>query len=64
MDRYIWTIRLCWLCYNFRKGVMKMTVAQLTMKETLCRRILDLPIEIVEQLSQCLDDLEAHEPNE
>jgi hypothetical protein len=39
-------------------------VAQLTVKEDLCRRILDLPAEVAEQLSRYLDDLEAHEPNE
>jgi hypothetical protein len=43
---------------------MKMPVAQLTAKEDLCRRILDLPLETVEWLSECLDDYEAHEPNE
>ena len=41
-----------------------MTVAQLTVKEDLCRRILDLPVETVEWFSQYLDDLEAYEPNE
>jgi hypothetical protein len=40
-----------------------MPVAQLTVKEDLCRRILDLPIETVEWLSQCLDDYETREPN-
>jgi hypothetical protein len=43
---------------------MKMAVAQLTVKEDLCRRILDLPIETAEHLSRYLDDLEGHEPNE
>jgi hypothetical protein len=43
---------------------MKMTVAQVTVKEDLCRRILDLPVETAEWLSQRLDDYEAHEPNE
>jgi hypothetical protein len=41
-----------------------MTVAQLTVKEDFCRRVLDLPVETVEWLSECLDDFEAHEPNE
>jgi hypothetical protein len=43
---------------------MKMTVAQVTMKEDLCRRIMSLPAETVDRLSRCLDDLEAYEPNE
>jgi hypothetical protein len=43
---------------------MKMTVARLTVKENLCRRILDLPVETAEQLLRYLDGLEAHEPNE
>jgi hypothetical protein len=43
---------------------MKMPVAQLTVKEDLCRRILDLPAETAERLSQYLDDLETHKPNE
>jgi hypothetical protein len=43
---------------------MEMTVAQLTMKEDLCRRIMDLPIETVEQISRYVDDFEPHEPNE
>jgi hypothetical protein len=46
---------------------MKMTVAQidqLAVKEDLYRRILDLPAETVERVSQYLDDLEPHEPNE
>jgi hypothetical protein len=41
-----------------------MTVAQLTVKEDLCQRIMDLPIETVEQVSQYLDGLETYEPNE
>jgi predicted PP-loop superfamily ATPase len=41
-----------------------MTVAQLTERETLYRRIQDLPVESIERLSQYLDDLEAYEPNE
>jgi antitoxin component of RelBE/YafQ-DinJ toxin-antitoxin module len=43
---------------------MKMTVAQLAVKEDLCRRIMDLPIETVEHLARYLDDLKEHEPNE
>ncbi|MDR1979728.1 MAG: hypothetical protein LBQ42_13415, partial [Synergistaceae bacterium] len=30
------------LCYNLRKGVIKMAVAQTTVKENLSRRILDM----------------------
>jgi hypothetical protein len=41
-----------------------MSVAQLTVKEDLCRRILESPVETAEWLSQRLDDFEAHEPNE
>ncbi|MDR1874861.1 MAG: hypothetical protein LBQ90_07640 [Synergistaceae bacterium] len=41
-----------------------MTVAQLAVKEDLCRRIMDLPIETVEHLARYLDDLKEHEPNE
>jgi hypothetical protein len=41
-----------------------MTVAQLTVKEDLCRRILDLPDEDFGLVKQYVDDLEAHEPNE
>jgi hypothetical protein len=44
--------------------MMKMTVAQLTVKEDLCRCILNLPAETAEWFSQCLGDFEAHEPNE
>jgi hypothetical protein len=33
-------------------------------KEDLYRRILDLPAETVERVSQYLDDLEPHEPND
>jgi hypothetical protein len=52
---------------NKNKGGIKMTATQavqLTTKENLCRRILDLPAETVEWLSQCLDDFETYEPNE
>jgi hypothetical protein len=38
-----------------------MPVAQLTVKEDLCRRILALPIETAEEVKEYLDDLEAHE---
>jgi hypothetical protein len=41
-----------------------MADVQLTAKEDLCRRILNLPVETIEWLSQCLDDFEAHEPND
>jgi hypothetical protein len=44
--------------------VTKMTVAQTTIKEDLCRRILNLPDEAIEQISRYVSDFEAHEPNE
>jgi hypothetical protein len=43
---------------------MKMTVAQLTIKEDLCRRILDLPDDSAAQVLEFVRDFEAHEPNE
>jgi hypothetical protein len=43
---------------------MKMTVTQLTVKEDLCRRILDLPIDSATQVLEFVRDLEGHEPNE
>jgi hypothetical protein len=45
------------------KGAIKMAVARLTVKEDLCRRILDLPTESAEQVARYLDSLEASEPN-
>jgi hypothetical protein len=41
-----------------------MIADQMTLKKDFCRRVMDLPVETVEQLSQCLDDIEAYEPNE
>lgn len=41
-----------------------MTTAQMAKKETLCRRILELPDEDVNLVTQYIKDLEKHEPNE
>jgi hypothetical protein len=43
---------------------MKMAVAQLTVKEDLCRRIMELPDDDAEQVLDFVRDFEAHEPNE
>ena len=41
-----------------------MTVAQISVKESLCRRILDLSDEEIGLVERYVSDLEAHEPNE
>ena len=41
-----------------------MTVAQATVKESLCRRILDLSDEEIGLVERYVSDLEGHEPNE
>jgi hypothetical protein len=41
-----------------------MSVAQIAERETLYRRILELPEEDFGLVKQYVDDLEAHEPNE
>ncbi|MDR1874668.1 MAG: hypothetical protein LBQ90_06625 [Synergistaceae bacterium] len=48
----------------FAKELMKMTVAQLTVKEDLCRRILDLPVDSAMRVLEFVNGLEEHEPNE
>ncbi|MDR1875308.1 MAG: hypothetical protein LBQ90_09910 [Synergistaceae bacterium] len=40
-----------------------MTVAQLTVKEDLCRRILDLPVDSAARVLEFVNGLEEHEPN-
>ena len=41
-----------------------MAVAQITVRESLYRRILDLPDEKIGLLERYVSDLEGHEPNE
>jgi hypothetical protein len=41
-----------------------MTAAQLTVKEDLCRRIMELPDDRAEQVLAFVRDFEAHEPND
>jgi hypothetical protein len=43
---------------------MKMAVAQLTVKEDLCRRIMELSDDRAEQALDFIHDFEAYEPNE
>ena len=41
-----------------------MNVSQIAVREIICRRILDLSDEEIEQVVNYLDELEGHEPNE
>ena len=41
-----------------------MTTAQTAVRESLCRRILDMTDEEIEQVAHYLDELEVHEPND
>ncbi|MCL2060885.1 MAG: hypothetical protein FWH01_17810 [Oscillospiraceae bacterium] len=47
-----------------RKGVIVVTVTQTAVRESLCRRILDLTDEEIDLVEGYVSDLEAHEPNE
>ena len=41
-----------------------MTVAQISMRESLCRRILDLSDEEIGMVERYVSDIKSHEPNE